>query len=104
MAARSAEMAYPDVPARGKLNGSWPNRLQRAYGRLLCGTLAGDARIVLNLAARGPLPPAQKYPSAVVHLTALPEPRFPRRSGRVETPVFVAARLTRRRKDAAFPH
>jgi len=52
--------------------------------------LGADARIVAEPAARGPLP-RPKYPLAVVHLTALPEPRFPA-DGRVE-PVIVVRRF-----------
>ena len=49
----------------------------KAYGRLaLLAQWRADARIVLNLPPEALTPPP-KVSSAVVHLTALPEPRFP---------------------------
>ncbi|HBM38808.1 MAG TPA: 16S rRNA (adenine(1518)-N(6)/adenine(1519)-N(6))-dimethyltransferase [Sulfitobacter sp.] len=49
----------------------------KAYGRLaLLAQWRADARIVLNLPPEAFTPPP-KISSAVVHLTALPEPRFP---------------------------
>ena len=49
----------------------------KAYGRLaLLAQWRADARIVLNLPPEAFTPPP-KVSSAVVHLTALPEPRFP---------------------------
>ena len=49
----------------------------KAYGRLaLLAQWRADVRIVLNLPPEAFTPPP-KVSSAVVHLTALPEPRFP---------------------------
>lgn len=49
----------------------------KAYGRLaLLAQWRADARIVLNLPPEAFTPPP-KVSSAVVHLTALPQPRFP---------------------------
>lgn len=49
----------------------------KAYGRLaILSTWRSDARIVLSLPPEAFTPPP-KVSSAVVHLTALPEPRFP---------------------------
>jgi len=49
----------------------------KAYGRLaLLAQWRADARIVLNLPPEAFTPPP-KVSSTVVHLTALPEPRFP---------------------------
>lgn len=49
----------------------------KAYGRLaILAQWRGDARIVLSLPPAAFTPPP-KVSSAVVHLTALPEPRFP---------------------------
>lgn len=49
----------------------------KAYGRLaLLASWRADARIVLSLPPEAFTPPP-KVSSAVVHLTALPEPRFP---------------------------
>jgi 16S rRNA (adenine1518-N6/adenine1519-N6)-dimethyltransferase len=49
----------------------------KAYGRLaLLAQWRADARIVMNLPPEAFTPPP-KVSSAVVHLTALPEPRFP---------------------------
>jgi 16S rRNA (adenine1518-N6/adenine1519-N6)-dimethyltransferase len=49
----------------------------KAYGRLaILAQWRADARIVMNLPPEAFSPPP-KVSSAVVHLTALPEPRFP---------------------------
>ena len=68
----------------------------KAYGRLaLLAQWRADARIVLNLPPEAFTPPP-KVSSAVVHLTALPEPRFPADPDVLNR--VVAAAFTQRRK------
>ena len=68
----------------------------KAYGRLaLLAQWRADARIVLNLPPEAFTPPP-KVSSAVVHLTALPEPRFPAAPDVLNR--VVAAAFNQRRK------
>lgn len=68
----------------------------KAYGRLaILSQWRADARIVMDLPARAFTPPP-KVNSAVVHLTALPEPRFPARADTLSR--VVAAAFNQRRK------
>lgn len=68
----------------------------KAYGRLaVLAQWRCEARIVLELPARAFTPPP-KVNSAVVHLTALPEPRFPADPGHLSQ--LVAAAFNQRRK------
>lgn len=68
----------------------------KAYGRLaLLAQWRCDARIVLTLPPSAFTPPP-KIDSAVVHLTALPEPRFPADAKTLER--VVAAAFNQRRK------
>jgi len=68
----------------------------KAYGRLaLLAAWRADARIVLNLPPEAFTPPP-KVSSAVVHLTALPEPRFPADPAVLERVVAMA--FNQRRK------
>ncbi len=68
----------------------------KAYGRLaLLAQWRANARIVLSLPPEA-FTPAPKVSSAVVHLTALPEPRFPADAKVLET--VVAAAFNQRRK------
>ncbi|WP_323036561.1 16S rRNA (adenine(1518)-N(6)/adenine(1519)-N(6))-dimethyltransferase RsmA [Pararhodobacter sp.] len=68
----------------------------KAYGRLaLLAQWRCDARIVLTLPP-GAFTPPPKIDSAVVHLTALPEPRFPADAKTLER--VVAAAFNQRRK------
>ena len=68
----------------------------KAYGRLaLLAQWRCEARIVMDLPARA-FTPAPKVDSAVVHLTALPEPRFPAPAAGLSR--IVAAAFNQRRK------
>ena len=68
----------------------------KAYGRLaLLAQWRADARIVINLPPEAFTPPP-KVSSAVVHLTALPEPRFPADAAILSR--VVAAGFNQRRK------
>ncbi len=68
----------------------------KAYGRLaLLAQWRADPRIVLNLPP-GVFSPPPKVSSAVVHLTALPEPRFPADAATLER--VVAKAFNQRRK------
>lgn len=68
----------------------------KAYGRLaLLAQWRTNARIVLTLPPEA-FTPAPKVASAVVHLTALPEPRFPANPKTLER--VVAAAFNQRRK------
>lgn len=68
----------------------------KAYGRLsLLANWRADARIALSLPP-GAFTPPPKVSSAVVHLTALPEPRFPAKAKTLER--VVAAAFNQRRK------
>lgn len=68
----------------------------KAYGRLaILAQWRCDARIVLDLPPQAFTPPP-KVSSAVVHLTALPEPRYPARAATLER--VVAAAFNQRRK------
>lgn len=68
----------------------------KAYGRLaLLAQWRAEARIVLTLPPSAFTPPP-KIDSAVVHLTALPQPRFPAPSRTLER--VVAAAFNQRRK------
>lgn len=68
----------------------------KAYGRLaLLAQWRADARIVINLPPEAFTPPP-KVSSAVVHLTALPEPRFPADAATLSR--VVAAGFNQRRK------
>lgn len=68
----------------------------KAYGRLaLLAQWRTEARIVLTLPP-GAFTPPPKIDSAVVHLTALPEPRFPASAKTLER--VVAAAFNQRRK------
>jgi len=68
----------------------------KAYGRLaLLAQWRADARIVINLPPEAFSPPP-KVSSAVVHLTALPEPRFPADAAILSR--TVAAAFNQRRK------
>ncbi|GAB4265827.1 MAG: 16S rRNA (adenine(1518)-N(6)/adenine(1519)-N(6)) -dimethyltransferase RsmA [Pararhodobacter sp.] len=68
----------------------------KAYGRLaLLAQWRADARIVLTLPP-GAFTPPPKVDSAVVHLTALPEPRYPAPAGTLER--VIAAAFNQRRK------
>ncbi|KIN61246.1 Ribosomal RNA small subunit methyltransferase A [Sulfitobacter noctilucae] len=68
----------------------------KAYGRLaLLAQWRADARIVLHLPPEAFTPPP-KVSSAVVHLTALPEPRFPADAAVLNR--VVAAGFNQRRK------
>lgn len=68
----------------------------KAYGRLaLLAQWRADAKIVLHLPPSAFTPPP-KVSSAVVHLTALPEPRFPADAKRLQQ--ITAAAFNQRRK------
>lgn len=68
----------------------------KAYGRLaLLAQWRADPRIVLNLPPEAFSPPP-KVSSAVVHLTALPEPRYPADAATLER--VVAKAFNQRRK------
>lgn len=68
----------------------------KAYGRLaLLAQWRADAKIVLHLPPEA-FSPAPKVSSAVVHLTALPEPRFPADAAILSR--TVAAAFNQRRK------
>lgn len=68
----------------------------KAYGRLaLLAQWRCDARIAMTLPP-GAFTPPPKVSSAVVHLTALPEPRFPADAAMLER--VVAAAFNQRRK------
>ena len=68
----------------------------KAYGRLaLLAQWRADAKIVINLPPEAFTPPP-KVSSAVVHLTALPEPRFPADAAILSR--TVAAAFNQRRK------
>ena len=68
----------------------------KAYGRLaLLAQWRCDARIVLDLPPQAFTPPP-KVSSAVVHLTALPAPRYPARAATLSR--VVAAAFNQRRK------
>jgi 16S rRNA (adenine1518-N6/adenine1519-N6)-dimethyltransferase len=68
----------------------------KAYGRLaLLAQWRTEARIVLELPPEAFSPPP-KVKSAVVHLTALPEPRYPAHPGTLN--MVVAAAFNQRRK------
>ncbi|MBT3140793.1 16S rRNA (adenine(1518)-N(6)/adenine(1519)-N(6))-dimethyltransferase RsmA [Ruegeria litorea] len=68
----------------------------KAYGRLaLLAQWRADAHIVLSLPP-GAFTPPPKVSSAVVHLTALPKPRFPAPAGVLSR--VVAAAFNQRRK------
>ncbi|MDG1067530.1 MAG: 16S rRNA (adenine(1518)-N(6)/adenine(1519)-N(6))-dimethyltransferase RsmA [Sulfitobacter sp.] len=68
----------------------------KAYGRLaLLAQWRADAKIVINLPPEAFTPPP-KVSSAVVHLTALPEPRFPADAATLSR--TVAAAFNQRRK------
>ncbi|MFD1343442.1 16S rRNA (adenine(1518)-N(6)/adenine(1519)-N(6))-dimethyltransferase RsmA [Litorisediminicola beolgyonensis] len=68
----------------------------KAYGRLaILAQWRSEARIVMSLPPEAFTPPP-KISSAVVHLTALPEPRFPAPAKRLER--VVAAAFNQRRK------
>ncbi len=68
----------------------------KAYGRLsLLASWRADARIVMDLPPQAFTPPP-KVSSAVVHLRALPEPRFPANARTLEK--VVAAAFNQRRK------
>lgn len=68
----------------------------KAYGRLaLLAQWRADARIVMDLPPQAFTPPP-KVSSAVVHLKALPEPRFPARAETLSR--IVAAGFNQRRK------
>ncbi|MFT6023707.1 MAG: 16S rRNA (adenine1518-N6/adenine1519-N6)-dimethyltransferase [Ascidiaceihabitans sp.] len=68
----------------------------KAYGRLaLLAQWRADARIVINLPPEAFTPPP-KVSSAVVHFTALPEPRFPADPATLSR--IVAAGFNQRRK------
>ncbi|TNJ44004.1 16S rRNA (adenine(1518)-N(6)/adenine(1519)-N(6))-dimethyltransferase RsmA [Phaeobacter sp. B1627] len=68
----------------------------KAYGRLaLLAQWRSDARIVMSLPP-GAFTPPPKVSSAVVHLTALPEPRFPADAAVLSR--VVAAAFNQRRK------
>ena len=68
----------------------------KAYGRLaLLAQWRADAKIVINLPPEAFTPPP-KVSSAVVHLTALPEPRFPPDAATLSR--TVAAAFNQRRK------
>ena len=68
----------------------------KAYGRLaILAQWRADARIVLSLPP-GAFTPPPKVSSAVVHLTALPAPRFPADAGILSH--VVAAAFNQRRK------
>lgn len=68
----------------------------KAYGRLaILAQWRADAKIVLELPPSAFTPPPKVH-SAVVHLTALPEPRFPANAGTLSR--IVAAAFNQRRK------
>jgi 16S rRNA (adenine1518-N6/adenine1519-N6)-dimethyltransferase len=68
----------------------------KAYGRLaILAQWRADAKIVLDLPPQAFTPPP-KVSSAVVHLTALPEPRFPADAATLSR--VVAAGFNQRRK------
>ncbi len=68
----------------------------KAYGRLaILAQWRADARIVMNLPPEAFTPPP-KVSSAVVHLTALPEPRYPANADILSR--VVAAAFNQRRK------
>jgi 16S rRNA (adenine1518-N6/adenine1519-N6)-dimethyltransferase len=68
----------------------------KAYGRLaILAQWRADAKIVLELPPSAFTPPPKVH-SAVVHLTALPEPRFPANAGTLSR--IVASAFNQRRK------
>lgn len=74
----------------------------KAYGRLaLLASWRADARIVLSLPPEAFTPPP-KVSSAVVHLTALPEPRFPADPKVLERVVAMAFNQRRKMLRAAL--
>ncbi|MBY6157172.1 16S rRNA (adenine(1518)-N(6)/adenine(1519)-N(6))-dimethyltransferase RsmA [Pseudooceanicola nitratireducens] len=74
----------------------------KAYGRLaLLASWRADARIVLNLPPEAFTPPP-KVSSAVVHLTALPEPRYPADPKVLERVVAMAFNQRRKMLRAAL--
>lgn len=74
----------------------------KAYGRLaLLAQWRCDARIALNLPPEAFTPPP-KVSSAVVHLTALPEPRFPADARILERVVAMAFNQRRKMLRAAL--
>ena len=69
---------------------------QKAYGRLaLLTQWRADAQIVMRLPPDA-FSPAPKVSSAVIHLTALPKPRFPADANRLQK--VIAAAFGQRRK------
>ena len=74
----------------------------KAYGRLaLLASWRAEARIVLSLPPEAFTPPP-KVSSAVVHLTALPEPRFPADPAVLERVVAMAFNQRRKMLRAAL--
>ncbi|KAA0914701.1 16S rRNA (adenine(1518)-N(6)/adenine(1519)-N(6))-dimethyltransferase RsmA [Aquicoccus porphyridii] len=74
----------------------------KAYGRLaLLAQWRCDARIVMSLPPQAFTPPP-KVSSAVVHLTALPEPRFPADAKTLERVVAMAFNQRRKMMRAAL--
>lgn len=74
----------------------------KAYGRLaLLAQWRSDARIVMNLPPEAFSPPP-KVSSAVVHLTALPEPRYPAQPKLLERTVAMAFNQRRKMLRAAL--
>lgn len=74
----------------------------KAYGRLaLLAAWRADARIVLSLPPEAFTPPP-KVSSAVVHLTALPEPRYPADAKVLERVVAMAFNQRRKMLRAAL--
>ncbi|WP_136635515.1 16S rRNA (adenine(1518)-N(6)/adenine(1519)-N(6))-dimethyltransferase RsmA [Pseudooceanicola onchidii] len=74
----------------------------KAYGRLaLLASWRADARIVINLPPEAFSPPP-KVSSAVVHLTALPEPRYPADPKVLERVVAMAFNQRRKMLRAAL--
>ncbi len=74
----------------------------KAYGRLaLLAQWRADARIVMNLPPEAFSPPP-KVSSAVVHLTALPQPRYPAQPKLLERTVAMAFNQRRKMLRAAL--
>jgi 16S rRNA (adenine1518-N6/adenine1519-N6)-dimethyltransferase len=74
----------------------------KAYGRLaLLASWRAEARIVLSLPPEAFTPPP-KVSSAVVHLTALPEPRYPANPKVLERVVAMAFNQRRKMLRAAL--
>ncbi|NDV01628.1 16S rRNA (adenine(1518)-N(6)/adenine(1519)-N(6))-dimethyltransferase RsmA [Pseudoroseicyclus tamaricis] len=74
----------------------------KAYGRLaLLASWRTDARIVMDLPPSAFTPPP-KVSSAVVHLTALPEPRYPAEPAKLERVVAMAFNQRRKMLRAAL--